>query len=657
MAKAAVKSKKRAKPAKGKKHHRGVLDLPKAVETRMAEGRAERESVPLEAHGEWAASDGRPDPVGILEEQNATRVPELVPIRHGRMIVSPFTFYRGGAAIMASDLSQTPSTGLRVQCCGDAHLSNFGVFAAPDRRLVFDLNDFDETLPAPFEWDVKRLVASFVVAARDNGHRRKEQRAAARAAAAAYRTTMARATAMRFLEVWYARIDAEDLLTELAAREDKATIKAAQKGLAKARKRTSLGSLSKFAERVDGGYRIKQQPPVIVRPPDARYGDLEQIIRQGLADYARSLSPERRLVLDHYHYVDFARKVVGVGSVGTEAFMVLLMGDRDDDPLFLQVKEADTSVLAPYAGAGEYEQQGERVVHGQRIMQAASDPFLGWATGTGARGREFYVRQLRDMKGSAVIEAMPPARLARYGEVCGVTLARAHARSGDAAKIAGYLGDDDTFDRALEQFAVAYADQNDADYAAVHRRRGRAAHRGRTRRVAPAAQRLTVMVPDCTLPWMEQKYVSLPATGFQRVNAPGLQGPRIELDGAVAVGGDGVGDRPVVAPLDRLADLDRGVLGLVEVVHRHAHHGGHRLRLSCRLLLLGCRLRAFLVPLSSSPQPPSGSAASARHAAIVTGRLGRCDSGRTRISYLLGLIEGLVAELHCMGGGCITPIA
>jgi uncharacterized protein (DUF2252 family) len=452
--------------AKGKKKHRGLLDLPKAVETRMAEGRAERESVPLEAHAEWAASDGRPDPVGILEAQNATRVPELVPIRHGRMIVSPFTFYRGGAAIMAADLSHTPSTGLRVQCCGDAHLSNFGVFAAPDRRLVFDLNDFDETLPAPFEWDLKRLVASFVVAARDNGNRRKQQRAAARAAAEAYRTTMATATAMRFLEVWYARIDAEDLLSELTGRLDKATIKAAQKNLAKARKRTSLGSLSKFAERVDDGYRIKQQPPVIVRPPDARYGDLEQIVRQGLSDYADSLSPERRLVLDHYHYEDFARKVVGVGSVGTEAFMALLMGDRDDDPLFLQVKEADTSVLAAYAGGGEYEQEGERVVQGQRIMQAASDPFLGWATGTGAGGRQFYVRQLRDMKGSAVIEGMPPARLARYGQICGATLARAHARSGDAAKIAGYLGDDDTFDRALERFADAYADQNDADYAA-----------------------------------------------------------------------------------------------------------------------------------------------------------------------------------------------
>ena len=381
------------------------------------------------------------------------------------MIVSPFTFYRGAAGIMAADLAQTPSTGLRVQCCGDAHLSNFGVFAAPDRRLVFDLNDFDETLPAPFEWDLKRLVASFVVAARDNGNGRKKQRAAARAAAAAYRTTMTRAMAMRFLDVWYARIDAEELLTQLARGQDKATLKATQKNLAKARKRTSLGSLAKFAERTDGGYRIKQQPPVIVRPPDAMYGDLEQIVRQGLADYAQSLAPERRLVLDHYHYVDFARKVVGVGSVGSEAFMLLLMGDRDDDPLFLQVKEADTSVLAPYAGAGEHKNQGERVVQGQRVMQAASDPFLGWAAGTGARALDFYVRQLRDMKGSAVIEGMPPERLARYGELCGATLARAHARSGDAAKIAGYLGDDDTFDRALEDFAVAYADQNDADYA------------------------------------------------------------------------------------------------------------------------------------------------------------------------------------------------
>ena len=466
MAKAATKSKKREKAKKAGRRRRGVLDLPKAIEERLAEGRAERESAPLDAHGEWVAPDDRPDPVGVLEEENTTRVPDLLPIRHGRMIVSPFTFYRGGAGIMAWDLSRTPTTGLRVQCCGDAHLSNFGVFAAPDRRVVFDLNDFDETLRAPFEWDVKRLVASLVVAARNNGERAKEQRAAARAAAAAYRTTMATAASMRFLDVWYTRFDAEELLGELAGSGDKTTLKAAQKTLAKAQSRTSLGSLSKFATRVDDGYRIKQQPPVIVRPPAAMYGDLEQIIQQGLSDYVRSLAPERRVVVDHYHYQDFARKVVGVGSVGTEAFMVLLMGDREDDPLFLQIKEASTSVLAPYAGASEYEHQGERVVRGQRLMQSASDAFLGWVTGTGKRAREFYVRQLRDMKGSAVIEAMPPARLARYGELCGATLARAHARSGDAAKIAGYLGDDDTFERALERFAEAYADQNDADYAA-----------------------------------------------------------------------------------------------------------------------------------------------------------------------------------------------
>jgi len=433
---------------------------------RLTEGRAERESVPLEAHGEWFPPKRRPDPVGIIEKQNAARVAELVPIRHGRMLVSPFTFYRGTAGIMASDLSRSPTTGLRVQCCGDAHLSNFGVFAAPDRRVVFDLNDFDETLPAPFEWDVKRLAASVVVAARGNGHRPKDQRAAARAAVAAYRTTIAKAAAMRFLDVWYARIDADKLLGRLAPRVKKGEIKSAKKALAKAQTRTSLRSLSKYAQPAEGGSRIKQQPPVIVRPPETTSDAFEQVIRQGLADYGRSLSPDRRVVLDHYHYEDFARKVSGVGSVGTEAMMILLMGDRDDDPLFLQLKEANPSALASYVGASEYEHQGERVVQGQRLMQAASDAFLGWVTGSGKRGHMFYVRQLRDMKGSAEVEAMPPARLAVYAEVCGATLARAHARAGSAAKITGYLGDDDTFDRALERFAVGYADQNDADYAA-----------------------------------------------------------------------------------------------------------------------------------------------------------------------------------------------
>ena len=347
MGKNAAKAKKREKPAKAKRRSRGVLDLPKAVEERMDEGRSERAQVPLAAHAEWSSPDGRPDPVATLEQQNEARVAELVPIRHGRMIVSPFTFYRGGAAIMAWDLSRTPTTGLRVQCCGDAHLSNFGVFAAPDRNLVFDLNDFDETLPAPFEWDVKRLAASFVVAARDNAHRPKEQRAAVRAAVATYRTAMAKAASMRFLDVWYTRIDVEELLADLAPTAEASTLKAVQKNLAKARRRTSLGSLAKFAVKVDGDYRIVQQPPVIVKPPDDQEQAAEELVRQGLIDYAQTLSPDRRVVLDHYHYEDFARKVVGVGSVGTEAFMVLLMGDRDDDPLFLQVKEATTSVLAP----------------------------------------------------------------------------------------------------------------------------------------------------------------------------------------------------------------------------------------------------------------------------------------------------------------------
>jgi len=448
------------------KHARGVLERPKAIEDRLAEGRAERESVPLAAHAEWPAPPDRRDPVGILEAQNATRVAELVPIRHGRMIVSPFTFYRGSAAIMAGDLSRTASTDLRVQCCGDAHLSNFGMFAAPDRALVFDLNDFDETLPAPFEWDVKRLVASVVVAARGNGHRRKEQAAAARTTVTAYRTTMAKASRMRFLDVWYTRFDAEKIVAELAATIDKASTKSARKAVAKAHTRTSLGSLSKFAEQINGSYRIKQAPPVIVRPPETMTDEFEQIVHRGLADYASTLTPDRRVILDHYHYTDFVRKVVGVGSVGTEALMILLMGDAKDDPLFLQFKEAKPSVLAPYTGDSEYAHQGERVVHGQRLMQAASDTLLGWVTGTGTDQREFYVRQLRDKKGSAEIELMAPARLAIYGELCGATLARAHARTGNAAKITGYIGDDDTFDRALERFAVAYADQNDRDYEA-----------------------------------------------------------------------------------------------------------------------------------------------------------------------------------------------
>lgn len=472
MAKKHADSKSKSKNKKSGKgsqrQRRGVMDLPKATKDRMEEGRAQRESVPLEAHADWHSPVGRPDPVATIETQNATRVQDLIPIRHGRMIESPFTFYRGGAAIMAWDLSRTPTTNLRVQCCGDAHLSNFGVFAAPDRRMVFDLNDFDETLPAPFEWDVKRLAASLAVAAQDNGFKPKHQRAAARASVSAYRETIAALASERFLDIWYHRTYVDDLMKEITA-ETPTARKQLEKSVAKARRRTSLGSLDKFAEKVDGVYRISEQPPVIVRPPLALQDDLEAIIRKSLSDYQRSLSPDRRVVLNHYHYMDFARKVVGVGSVGTEALMALFMGDREDDPLFLQIKEAQVSVLAPYAGASEYSHQGERVVQGQRLMQSAGDSFLGWLTGAGGAAREFYVRQLRDMKGSIETHAMLQPGLARYGELCGATLARAHARTGDAAKIAGYIGDDDTFDTAIEQFSIDYADQSDADYIAFSR--------------------------------------------------------------------------------------------------------------------------------------------------------------------------------------------
>ena len=361
-------------------------------------------------------------------------MPELVPIRHGRMIVSPFTFYRGTAAIMASDLSRSPTTGLRVQCCGDAHLSNFGLFAAPDRRVVFDLNDFDETLPAPFEWDVKRLVASVVVAARGNGHRRKEQRAAARAAAAAYRTTMAKAAGMRFLDVWYTRFDADKLLAELGPRVKKGEHQVRSEGPGQGADADEPRLAVEV--RAAGRRRLPDQAAAAGDRAPARDADrrFEQIIRQGLADYARSLDPiGASCSTTTTTWISRARSS-GVGSVGTEAMMILLMGDREDDPLFLQLKEANTSVLAPYAGASEYEHQGERVVHGQRLMQAASDAFLGWVTGTGERKHEFYVRQLRDMKGSAAVETMTPERLAIYGRALrrhAGTRARAHRQRGE----------------------------------------------------------------------------------------------------------------------------------------------------------------------------------------------------------------------------------
>ena len=433
---------------------------------RLDEGRELRSEVSRGAHAEWDAPPGRADPVAILERQAETRMPDLVPIRYGRMAVSPFTFFRGAAAIMAADLSRTAATGLRVQACGDAHLSNFGVFAAPDRRLVFDLNDFDETLPAPFEWDLKRLAASLVVAARDNGFDQRAQRASAHAAAVAYVNVTSNFATRPFLEVWYSRIDVDEVL---AAFDQKATKRASSRlhaEAAKAEGRTSLSALKRFAERTERGFRIKPSPPIVVPVPIGERDEADELIHAALDDYASTLAAERRIVLAHYELADVAMKVVGVGSVGTLSFMVLLMGERDDDPLFLQFKEAQASVLEPFAGASLSASEGQRVVDGQRILQAASDSLLGWCVGRGAAARHFYIRQLRDKKGSANVATMTPGGLAEYGRLCGGCLARAHARSGDIARRAGYMGSGKKFAEAIEQFAVAYADQNAIDYEA-----------------------------------------------------------------------------------------------------------------------------------------------------------------------------------------------
>ncbi|MSW95514.1 MAG: DUF2252 domain-containing protein [Actinobacteria bacterium] len=430
-------------------------------------GIALRERAPFEALGAWQEPADRPDPVDVLEAQAADREPDLVPIRYGRMLVSPFTFLRGSAAVMAWDLSRAPTADLRVQCCGDAHLLNFGSYAAPDRRLVFDLNDFDETLPAPFEWDVKRLVASFEVAGRDNGFSDRDTRRAVKAAAASYREWTRHFAATGFLDTWFTRLDMDFVLNVIARVAPKDLAKRSAKQVAKARSRTNLGALSRFAEQVDGGWRIKPHPPTIVRIRFEDNPGLEEIVSGAFEDYLASMDPDRRALVSRYRLQDMARKVVGVGSVGTEALMLLMMGDRDDDPLFLQVKQALPSVLEPYAGASEYSNHGQRVVVGQRIMQAASDPFLGWVEGRGALRRHFYLRQLRDMKGSFDVSVMVPEGFEGYARICGGTLARAHARSGHPARIAGYLGDDDAFDRAMVAFASSYADQTERDYAAL----------------------------------------------------------------------------------------------------------------------------------------------------------------------------------------------
>jgi len=432
-----------------------------------AKGRERRISVSRSSHAQWAPPADRPDPVAVLEEQARTRVPDLIPIRYGRMIASPFSYFRGAAAPMAWDLAHTPTTDIRVQACGDAHLLNFGMYAAPDRRLVFDVNDFDETLPAPFEWDVKRLAASFAVAARDHGYKDRDAHTAARLTVRSYRTKMASYAAMRFFDVWYSRIDIDEVSRLFDVLQPRAAVRRRHRDIAQARRRTSQRAFLKMCYQVQGQYRIRSAYPVIIRfPVEGDPGVLDEL-RSAIAEYRQTLEADRREVLRRYYFGDFARKVVGVGSVGTESFVVLLIGDRADEPLFLQVKEAQESVLAPYAGPGEYQHQGERVVMGQRLTQAATDPFLGWTTGIGTSGttlKHYYVRQLRDMKGSMSVPLMDPLQLDYYGRLCGWALARAHARTGRATMISGYLGMSEKFDHVIADFAVAYADQNEQDY-------------------------------------------------------------------------------------------------------------------------------------------------------------------------------------------------
>jgi uncharacterized protein (DUF2252 family) len=440
------------------------------VAERVARGKAARAEVPRSSHAVFEPDPERPDPVDLLERQAATRVPELVPIRYGRMLVSPFTFYRGAALIMAQDLSATPRSGLNVQCCGDAHLSNFGVFASPERRLVFDINDFDGTLSGPWEWDVKRLAVSMLIAARDNRYRVKDQQQIVMETLGQYRNAMREFAAMDNLAVWYARLEIESLLQERSDALAPAMVKRAEKGLTKARTRDSMSAFSKLTRTVDGKVEIVDQSPLIVplavlaagEDVDQWFERLHALLRQ----FRSTLEADRRILLEQFELVDFARKVVGVGSVGTRAWIALLLGRDGEDPLFLQMKEAEASVFEEFLGRSRFRNHGQRVVTGQRLMQAASDIFLGWVkvdAGFDGKPRDFYGRQLRDWKASVEIDQLRPEGMVIYGKLCGWTLARAHARSGDRIAIASYLGNGNNFDPLLD-FSEAYADQNERDY-------------------------------------------------------------------------------------------------------------------------------------------------------------------------------------------------
>jgi uncharacterized protein (DUF2252 family) len=442
------------------------------VEQRIARGKAARAEVPRSSHAAFRPSDDRPDPLALLEEQAANRLPELVPIWYGRMLVSPFTFYRGAALVMAADLASTPTSGLRAQVCGDAHLSNFGVFGSPERRLMFDVNDFDETLPGPWEWDVKRLCASLEIAGRNNGFTDAERRTVVLAGARQYRTSMAEFAAMPNLQVWYSHLDVEAELQKVRSRLDHKRAKELEKDLAKARARDNVQALTKLTDEENGEPRILSNPPLIVPieellPEGVSRAEVTELLLQMVRRYRGTLETDRRHLLEQFRFVQAARKVVGVGSVGTRAWIVLFLGRDNNDPLFLQVKEAQESVLERFTGKSGYPNHGQRVVAGQRLMQATSDIFLGWdriQSGLDGQPRDFYVRQLRDMKGSFDVETMIPEGVAVYARICASTLARAHARSGDRIAIAAYIGKSDVFDVAIADFSAAYADQNERDH-------------------------------------------------------------------------------------------------------------------------------------------------------------------------------------------------
>ena len=444
-----------------------------SVADRAAFGKAARAKVTRASHGEWAPASDRPDPVALLEAQETTRVPELIPIRHGRMASSPFAFYRGAANVLAADLAAVSHSGLRVQLCGDAHLVNFGGFASPERSLVFDLNDFDETLPGPFEWDVKRLAASLEIAARSRGFDRKARTRIVSASVRSYREAIRAFAKMQNLDVWYARLNADDILARWGGDVGRDALKGFHRNVEKAESKDRLRAETKLTRIVDGEPRFVSDPPLLVPIEElftaSAVRDFEASIHQALRTYRHTMQDDRRHLLESYRFVQLARKVVGVGSVGTRCWVALMVGLDNTDPLFLQVKEAEASVLEPHLGESGFANHGQRVVQGQRLVQAASDVFLGWEHIVGYDGQphDHYIRQLWDWKASAAIDTMSPQWLDVYGQICGWTLARAHARSGDRVAIASYLGGSDTFDQALARFAGLYAEQNDLDHQAL----------------------------------------------------------------------------------------------------------------------------------------------------------------------------------------------